>query len=60
MHGSGSDHSHIGRGRPPARGGACARVENAKRLAVTLALAGGYMVAEVIGGLVANSLAAIT
>ena len=31
--------------------------ENKRRLALTLVLAGGYMVAEIVGGLVANSLA---
>jgi cobalt-zinc-cadmium efflux system protein len=33
------------------------RGQNKKRLTVTLALAGGYMVAEVVGGLLTNSLA---
>jgi cobalt-zinc-cadmium efflux system protein len=33
------------------------RAANRKRLALTLLLAGGYMVAEIVGGLISNSLA---
>jgi cobalt-zinc-cadmium efflux system protein len=33
------------------------RAANRKRLAITLLLAGGYMVAEIVGGLISNSLA---
>jgi cobalt-zinc-cadmium efflux system protein len=49
VHDHGHNHSHGHGGRD--------RTNNRKRLAVTLALSAAYMLAEVVGGLVANSLA---
>lgn len=48
----GGGHDHSGHAH-----GVRATSRNQRQLAVTLVLAGGYMVAEIIGGLLANSLA---
>ncbi|HEX5726124.1 MAG TPA: cation diffusion facilitator family transporter [Longimicrobiaceae bacterium] len=54
--GAGHDHNHHhGHGHGHAHGAAASR--NRRRLAITLALAAVYMVAELVGGLLANSLA---
>ncbi len=52
--GAGHHHGH-GHSHAPARGEAAAR--NRRRLTWVLALAAAYMVAELVGGLLANSLA---
>ena len=51
-------HQHASHGHGHSHGGGHSHgSKNTKRLTITLILAGGYMVAEVVGGLVANSLA---
>ena len=50
-HGHAHGHAHAGHGH------AHARAANRRRLSIVLALAGAYMVAEAIGGIVTNSLA---
>lgn len=51
----GHGHAHGGSGH--THGPAAARAGNRKRLAIVLALVAAYMVAEVVGGLLTNSLA---
>lgn len=53
--GAGHHHHHHGHGHSHGHGSAGAR--NVRRLTITLVLAATYMVAEVVGGLWANSLA---
>lgn len=56
MHGHSHGHHH-GHSHGHDHGQAYARSGNARRLTLTLLLAGGYMIAEAVGGLLANSLA---
>jgi cobalt-zinc-cadmium efflux system protein len=53
--GAGHHHHHHGHGHSHHHGAAARR--HRRRLAITLALAAAYMVAEFVGGLLANSLA---
>ena len=54
MHRHDPNHSHAAE---DSRGGLQHGSRNIKRLTITLCLVGGYMVAEVLGGIMANSLA---
>ncbi len=51
----GSDHEHAPGGHQ--HGAAARRATNRKRLTIALALVGAYVIAELVGGLIANSLA---
>ena len=53
----GHGHAHGAGGQGHSHGPGAGRAGNRKRLRIVLALAATYMVAEVIGGLVTNSLA---
>jgi cobalt-zinc-cadmium efflux system protein len=53
MHGSHSDHTALEQRAPSAHGA----TDSERRLLIVLVLTAGYMVAEVVGGLLANSLA---
>jgi cobalt-zinc-cadmium efflux system protein len=59
-HAAGHSHGGPAPAHPPHRGEghpAASRASSRRRLAITLALVSGYMVAEVVGGLLTNSLA---